>query len=173
MYGFRHAAFVAALCVLAGCGGGGGSVPQKVLGDFGIVERPDEYQSQAEQVRQNLAQVGPMELRRLNQQARQGEIKFQEEGLRGMYYKEVKVYEDYYPLDARATHNPSKRERGFDGFVEYTYQVYQSERRPSRTEAAAESATIPTGESGREVYRYRFNAGGIWNGSPGSPARRQ
>lgn len=169
----RYAAMLAALGILAGCGGGGGSVPQKVMGDLGLIERPDEYQSQAEAVRQNLNQVGPAELRRLNQQARHGEIKYQEEGLRGLYYKEVKIYEDFYALDARATHNTSRRERGFDGLVEYTYQIYQSERRPTRAEAAAESATIPTGETGRELYRYRFNAGGVWNGSPGTQVRRQ
>jgi hypothetical protein len=167
-----RAVALAALACLSACSGGGGSVPQKVLGDFGIVDRPDEYQSQAEQVRQNLSQVGPAELRRLNQQSRHGVIKYQEDGLRGMYYKEVKIYEDFYPLDARATNNTNKRERGFDGFVEYTYQIYQSERRPNRTEAAAETATIPTGETGKELYRYRFNSGGVWNGSPGTIARR-
>lgn len=166
------AVFVVALA-MHGCSSSPGGVGNKVLGDFGLIDRPDEYQSQADQVQKSLATVGPAELKRLNQKARQGTVKFQEDGLRGMYYKEVKVYEDFYPLDARATRSAAQRERGFDGFIDYTYQIYQSERRPTRTEAAAESATIPTGESGSETYRYNFSAGGVWDGNPGTQTRKK
>lgn len=170
---YRLLAAVLVIAVgLTGCSSPG-TVGNKVLGDFGIIDRPDEYQSQAEAVQKSLSNVGPSELRRLNQQSRQGTVKFQEDGLRGMYYKEVKVYEDFYPLDARATRNAAQRERGFDGFIEYNYQIYQSERRPTRTEAAAESATIPTGETGGETFRYNFSSGGVWDGNPGTQARKK
>ena len=45
--------------------------------------------------------------------------------------------------------------------------------KPTRTEAQAESATVPNGEEGRETYRYKFNSGGTWDGGKGEIARNQ
>lgn len=162
--------FVALLVcgALAGCGG----VGEKVLVDFGIKDAPEGYFMGSERVEQRLEQIGPAEIRRLNSAARRGEVKYQDDDLRGRYYKEVKVYENAYPLDARAAPNRSRAaERGYYGFIEYTYRVYQSRRVKTKAEARAQSADIPTNETGRETYRYRFDAGGDWNGEPGTLSR--
>ena len=161
------------LCLgLAACQRTPNQVFDKVLTDFGVREQPEGYVSGSDQVFQNLDVVGNTELKRLNLEERQGEIKFQEDGIRGMYYKEVKVYEAYYPIDAQPISRSVEGTRGYNGYIEYAYRVYQSPRRNSRVEAAAESANIPTDIQGRESYRYSFNASGAWNGGKGERTRR-
>ncbi len=157
---------------LAACQRSPKEVADKVLGDFGLRERPEGYVSGTEKVMVELEKVGASEIKRLNAEQSKSNVKFQSDGLRGMYYKEVKIYESYYPLDASSARRDSSGERGFHGYVEFTYRIYQSERRPTRTEALAESATIPTDETGREVYRYVFDGGGVWNGGRGQRIRR-
>lgn len=164
---------IAVVLVMCGCGGGGGGgVVDKVMTDFGMRERPEGYTEPSDRVFDKLDEVGKAELSRMNQRNRHGEIKFQEEqGLGGVFYKEVKVYEDYRPLDAQRLSRTSQRERGYVGYIDYSYRVYQSERRASRTEAQSLSANIPTGDRGRETYRYRFGAAGEWDGREGERAR--
>lgn len=157
--------------LLAACQRSPKEVADKVLGDFGLRERPEGYVAGTEKVMAELDRVGATEIKRLNAEQGKSTVKFQEDGLRGMYYKEVKVYESYYPLDASAARRESSGERGYHGYVEFTYRVYQSERRATRTEAMAEAATIPTDDTGREVYRYVFDGGGVWNGGRGQKTR--
>lgn len=169
----KRTAVALALAGLAGCATEQGSVMDKVLQDFGLQERPEGYVSSSDRVFERLSEVGQSELRRLNTQGRHGEVKFAEQdGIQGKFYKEVKVYENFYPLDATAAARTASGERGYIGYIEYGYQIYQSERKNTRAEAEAESANIPTGVTGREGYRYRFNSAGMWNGAPGEPARR-
>jgi hypothetical protein len=165
--------FVALACVVAGCGTDAGSVVEKVKYDFGIGEKPEGYVSTSDLVRQRLDAVGQMEMKRMNREARHGEIEFQDEGgLKGKYYKRVKVYENAIPLEASATSRGSTEDRGYVGYIEYTYHMYESARKNTRVEAEAEPATIRTGETGREVYRYRFGATGAWDGGEGERTRR-
>lgn len=160
------------IVLVAGCGGG----TNTVLQDFGIQKRPDDYVSGEDKVFERLGNVGKTELVRLNKDAARGEVKFEDGGpLRGKYYKEVKVYENYYPLEAQSSSSgragPNKQ-RGYAGFIEYAYRIYQSPRKNSRTEANALTADIPTPERGRETYRYRFNSSGTWLGGKGEAVRR-
>lgn len=161
--------------LLAGCTTGGhDSVMDKVMYDFGVGEAPEGYVSGADRVFERLAEVGDTEMKRLNTAGRHGEIKFQEDGLHGKFYKSVKVYENAYPLDAQSTsRNSQSRESGsYLGYIEYAYTVYESVRKDTRAEAAAESANIATSDTGRETYRYRFSEGGNWNGAKGEFTRR-
>jgi len=170
----RNGAFLACLLlsiVGAGCQRTPGEVANKVLTDFGIREPDENYVSGSDKVYERLRTVGESEMQRMNFEGREGEIQFEENGLRGMYYKEVREYTDFHPLDARADTAGTQRESGYTGYIEYSYRTLQSPRKPTRTEAAAESANIPTGETGREVYRYRFNSGGGWDGSKGERAK--
>lgn len=163
-------ACVAIACICAaGCGGATG----KVLQDFGIRERPEGYESGADRVMARMNDVGKSEMKRLNLRERRGEVRYDDrDALRGQYYKAVKVYERFYPLDANASGRTStSRVRGFVGYIEYSYSYYEGPRKISRTEAAAQVADIPTGEGGRETYRYRFNSGGAWNGAKGELIR--
>jgi len=158
---------------LAACQRGPDEVFDKVLVDFGLREKPEGYVSGADTVVDRLQAVGDTEMKRMNQEARHGEIKFQEDGLRGLYYKEVKVYERCYPLDAQPVSASSQTDsRGYVGYIEYAYRVYQSPRKSNRAEATAESATISTDEQGRETYRYNFGPGGVWDGGKGERARK-
>lgn len=160
-------------CVLCSCQRSPSEVFQKVKYDFGIGEKPEGYVTGSEMVMANLRKVGETELKRMNMQNRHGEVKFQEEeGLKGKFYKEVKVYDGFYPLDARAVAKAAEGDRGYIGLIEYSYRTYQSERFNTRAEAEAASAAIPTDQSGRETFRYKFSAGGVWNGSPGEATRR-
>jgi len=146
---------------------------QKVKYDFGIGEKPEGYVTGAELVMSNLSKVGDTEMKRMNMASRHGEIKFQDEGgLKGKFYKEVKVYDACYPLDARAVTKAAEGDRGYVGLIEYSYRVYQSERFSTRAEAEAASASIPTDISGRETFRYRFSASGVWDGAPGELTRK-
>ena len=169
----KKLALVAVCALLCSCQRTPGEVMQKVKYDFGIGEKPEGYVSGAERVMQNLDKVAQTEMKRMNIEGRHGEVQFQEEeGLRGSYYKQVKLYEDFYPLDARATSKAAEGGRGYLGYIEYTYRVCQSERKPNRTEAAAASATIRTNQTGRETFRYTFSPGGVWDGKKGEKTRR-
>ena len=158
----------------AGCAGQNGQTPMEtVMTDFGLKEKPEGYVSGSDKVYERLNDVGATEMKRMNSEARLGEVKVEEDGLQVKYYKEVKEYVSYYPLDAQAKSRASDRERGYVGYLEYRYRILQGPRKPTRTEAQAESATIPTGDEGRETYRYRFNAGGAWDGGKGELTRGQ
>lgn len=160
--------FVVCVCI-AGCGG----AANKVLQDFGIQNRPEGYVSGSDRVMERMNDVGKSELNRLNLQNRRGEVRYDDtDRLHGKYYKVVKVYERFYPLDANASGRTSaKRQRGFVGYIDYSYSYYESPRKTLRAEAAIEVADIPTGEGGRETYRYRFDAAGTWNGGKGELIR--
>jgi len=152
---------------VGGCQRSPGEVANKVLTDFGIREPDEGYVSGSDKVYARLRSVGESEMQRMNFEGREGEIKFEEDGLRGMFYKEVKEYTDFHPLDARADTAGTQREGGYTGYIEYSYRILRGVRKPTRVEAAAESANIPTGDTGREVFRYRFNSGGGWDGGKG------
>lgn len=164
---------ILAIVVLApaGCQRSAGEVANKVLGDFGLKERPEDYVAPSDAVFQRLDGVAQTEMQRMNYENRAGEIKFEEDGLRGTYYKEVKEYVDSHPVEARADTAGTQRESGYTGYIEYSYRILQSPRRPTRTEAVGESASIPTGDTGREVYRYRFGSGGAWDGRKGEKTK--
>lgn len=158
--------------LLSGCTSTPGEIAEKVAYDFGMGEKPEGYVSGADRVMESLTQVAENEMKRMNLAQRHGEVRFQDEGgLRGSYFKEVKTYESFYPLDARAVSKSVDGDRGFVGYIEYTYRVYQSERKSNRTEAAAASANIATPNTGRETFRYRFSSGGAWDGRPGELTR--
>lgn len=167
--------FVAMGILLSACSSGReGGVVNNVMSDFGLKAKPEGYQSEADQVMQRLGNVGPAELKRLNIAEQQGHVKFQQDGeLKGKYYKEVKVYESFYPTDAQAVSRAgnSDADRGFTGFIDYAYRMYQSPRKASSSEAEAESASIPTDITGRETYRYNFGGSGEWNGGKGEKVR--
>ncbi len=164
---------LAAVCVaLAACQSGSGSVTEKVLADFGLRDHPEGYVSGSDRVFEELDNVGATELKRLNAAERHGEVLFEGEGVRGRFHKEVKVYESFHPVDVRAVTGGGPRDRGFTGLVEYRYRVYRGEPKSTRTEAAAESASIATDVEGREVYRYNFSPGGVWDGARGELTRR-
>mgnify|MGYP001157748076 CR=1 FL=1 len=148
-----------------------GSVVNKVLSDFGLREKPEGYVSGADKAFPTLNTIAPDEMARLNLEERQGTIEFQEESsLKGKFYKRVKVYEDYYPLEV--TH-AGGQDRGFTGYIDYKYRIYESERKDTRVEAANEVATIPTDETGRETYRYSLSHSGDWNGEKGERTKNK
>ncbi len=163
----------ALLCVfVVSCASDSGSVVEKVKYDFGIGEKPEGYESGSDRVMSRLDGVGKTEMKRMNLEGRHGEVKFQEEGnLGGKYYKEVKMYEDFRPMDARAVTRTTHGERGYVGYIQYDFQVFQSPRTANRVEAEASSANIRTDISGRETYRYNFSASGAWDGAPGEQTR--
>ena len=152
------------LC-FAGCSTEGGGVGQKVLADFGIGEHPEGYVSGSDKVYQQLDTVGQTEMKRMNAEGREGRIKFEQDGLKGRYFKEVKVYESAHPVDVKAS--TASVDRGFVGFVEYEFRMYHGEAKPTRVEAAAQSADISTDTTGREMMRYNFGVGGAWDGGKG------
>ena len=160
---------------IVGCAGQNGQTPMgTVMSDFGLKEKPEGYVSGADKVYERLNAVGETEMKRMNLTERLGTVKVEEDGLQVKYYKEVKEYVSYYPLDAKSNSRTVDRDRGgYVGYVEYRYRILQGPRKPTRTEAQAESATIPSGEEGKETYRYKFNGGGVWNGGKGERARRQ
>ncbi len=166
------AVFLALVTGATGCQTPPEGVTNKVLADFGLRDRPEGYVSGSDQVFERLDEVGQTEIRRLNLENRNGTIEFIEEGLRGHFYKQVKVYEEFTPVDARAitTRGPSDS-RSYQGYIEYRYRMYQSPYTSNRTEAQAASATIPTETEGREVYRYKFGLGGVWDGAKGELSR--
>jgi hypothetical protein len=171
MHAKRAAAMLMMLGVvalIAGCASGPGDVMEKVAYDFGMGEKPEGYVTGTDLVMANLRKIGDNEISRLNLEGRHGDVKFQDMGgLQGKYYKQVRRYEDAYPLDARALSKTTDGGRGYAGFIQYTYAVYESERFASRTEAANAPASIRTAESGRETRKYNFSGGGVWDGRPG------
>lgn len=157
----------------AGCSSAPDGIGNKVLQDFGLRERPEGYVSGADRVFDRLTQVGRAELKRMNAEGRHGEVKFESAGgLRSKYYKEVKVYKEFYPLDSQPAARTATGDRGYVGYIEYSYEILEGARRNNRTEAAAENASIPTDNVGRETYRYSFNTGGVWSGGKGDKVRR-
>lgn len=160
------------LSFLAGCQTPEEGVVNKVLADFGLRERPEGYVSGSDSVEARLDGVGNAELKRLNFASRQGEVKFEQDGIRGLYYKEVKVYEDFAPLDAQPVNKTSMGERGYAGYIQFTYRLHQSERKSNKAEALAATADIPVGEPQHEVYRYTFGPAGAWNGAEGELTKR-
>jgi hypothetical protein len=165
---FRAGVCIFLAAALVSCASDSGGVVDKVLVDFGIKEKPEGYVEPSDRVYTKLDMVGKAELKRLNQANQNGEIKFQEgDGVGGKYYKEVKIYESFHPLDAQRQQRANMSDAGYTGVVEYTYMIYQSARKSNRTEAAAEQASIRTGKGGREAYRYHFNSAGEWLGGSG------
>lgn len=154
--------------VFAGCGG---NVGQTVMQDFGLQERPDDYVSGTDRVMQSMQVVGETELKRLNTENRRGELVYDDsENLQGRFYKKVKVYTRAYPLEASPEARRSNRKNsGYVGIIEYSYQIYEGRREPNRTEAEAADAEIPTGITGRDRFRYRFTSSGNWTGNKGEP----
>ena len=153
---------------------GCGSVGNTVLQDFGLQERPEGYESGSDQVMKNMTAVGKTEMKRLNLEGRRGEIKFEESELdgSGVYYKEVKIYENFYPLEANpGSRNSQSKSAGYIGYMEFAYEYYQSPRKKNRVEAEAAATTIPSRNRGRDAFRYRFNSGGVWNGGKGERMR--
>ena len=157
--------------MLVACQTDSGSVTEKVLADFGLAERPEGYESGADRVFEQMDSVGATEIKRLNAVERHGEILFEGEGVRGKYYKQVKVYESYYPLDVQAVTGGGTRERGFTGLIEYRYRMFKGAPKSTQAEAAAEPANIETNEEGKEIYRYNFSTGGVWNGGNGERSK--
>jgi len=168
---------IVAFCVVAallwGCQRSPNQVVDKVLVDFGVREKPEGYVSTRDTVFAKMPAVAKTEIKRLNQEALQGEIKFQEErGLKGKYYKEVKVYEDFYPADVQPASKSTPQERSYYGYIEYEYRIHQGVPKSNRIEAEAEPATIPTDQRGRESYRYTFSPTGAWDGAKGRKTNR-
>lgn len=160
------------LCLfLSGCQTGGGSVADKVLADFGLKEHPEGHVSRTDMAFEQLDLVGTTEMKRMNHAGRHGEIKFEGDGRRGNYYKQVKVYYAYQALDAKVATDAGSRNRGFTGTVQYRYRIYESERRPTQAEAATLTADRETSEEGREIYRYNFSSGGVWDGAAGEKTK--
>ena len=99
--------------MVAGCASSPGGVGNKILQDFGIRERSEDYVSGKDTVFARLDDVGKTEMKRLNLGERSGEVKFEEQGdLRGKYYKEIKVYQNHYPVDVDATWRTRALDRG-------------------------------------------------------------
>jgi hypothetical protein len=161
----QHFGMVILCLAAAGCG----STGDKVLQDFGIKDRPEDYVSGADRVMVTMQEVGKVEMDRLNAAQRRGEVQYDNsDPLHGRYFRRVRVYESYHPLDANAATRTSQNQPvSFIGYMEYAFQVYESERVETRTEAATLAADIPTGRRGRETYRYKFDSAGTWNGARG------
>ncbi len=152
------------LCV-AGCKTEGGGIGQKVLADFGLAEHPEGYVSGSDRVYQQLDTVGQTEMKRMNAESREGQVKFEQDGLRGRYFKEIKVYEAARPVDVKAS--TASADRGFVGFIEYEYRMYRGEAKSTRAEASAQTADVSTDTTGKETMRYNFNTSGSWDGGKG------
>jgi hypothetical protein len=163
------------LCLaICSCVRSPGEVVDKVLADFGVGERPEGYVSGSDTVEDRLRAVGQTELKRLNMENRDGTIEFQDAaGLQGKFYKQVKVYEKAFPVEATAVSKSGPGgDRGYSGYIDYQYRIYESERRNTRTEAAALDANIRTDQTGRERLRYYFTPAGTWDGAEGTPVKR-
>jgi hypothetical protein len=111
-------------------------------------------------------------MKRMNAAGRRGEIRFQDEGgLQGKYYKEVKVYESFQAVDAQPYSTGTGGDRGYYGYIDYTYHLFQSERTPNKAEAEAKTADIRTDKTGHETFKYKFGGGGVWDGHEGELSR--
>ena len=145
----------------------------KVLRDFGIRDRPEGFETGESRAMTRLNEVGNVEMKRLNLAGRRGEVKFESTGgIQGKYYKEVKVYDNFYPLDVRPAARTSTGPGGYVGFIEYSYRLLQSARKSNRAQASAETASIGSDIRGRETYRYHLNSAGVWSGGNGELVRR-
>lgn len=166
----RRLAAIILSAAAAGCGSTGG----KVLQDFGIQERPEDYVSGADRVMVSMQDVGKVEMDRMNAAQRRGEVLFDDsDPLKGKYFRRVREYVSFHPLDANAATRTSQNQPvGFLGYIEYDYEVFESTRADTRTEASTLPADIPTGRRGRETYRYKFDSGGGWNGGRGEPFKQ-
>jgi hypothetical protein len=69
----------------------------------------------SDKVVERLNEIGEVEMKRMNQAERLGEVQVEEDGLQVNYYKLVKEYVSYYPVEASATSRASDRDRGFCG----------------------------------------------------------
>ncbi|MCA1902429.1 MAG: hypothetical protein LDL53_09485 [Candidatus Hydrogenedens sp.] len=163
---------IALLVIMTSCQSGPeGGVVNKVLTDFGLKEKPEGYVSESDKVFQRLGEVGATELQRLNTENRHGTIKFEQKGVRGEYYKEVKVYQQYYPIDAKPVSHSGESGQSYTATIGYSYSTYRSASKPTRAEAEEADADIPTGIEGREIYRYNLGPGGVWNGEKGQKVK--
>lgn len=161
------------LLLLCSCQSSPDEVMNKVLVDFGLREKPEGYVSGSDMVFKRLDAVGSAEIKRMNLAEQHGAVKFQQDGgLRGKYYKEVKVYERYFPKDVQAVSRSSVGETGYVGYLDYEYRMYQSPRVDTSAEAAAATADVPTDVTGRDTYRYTFSGGGEWNAAKGEKVRK-
>jgi len=155
--------------LVTGCQTG---VVNTVLVHWGIRQAPEGTPNETDKIFNKLASVGEIEIKRMNQENQRGKILFQDKGdMRGKYYKESKVYENYFPVDVETASRVRGEDQGFVGFIEYSYRIYQSERKTNRTEAEAQAPCIPTDQTGRERYRYAFGPTGEWNSRKGQRAR--
>ena len=166
----RKLFIVPLILVMAGCGS---NVGQTVMQDFGLQDRPDDYVSGEDRVFQSMRAVGDTELKRLNTENRRGEIVYEDAGnLQGKYYKRVKRYDRAYPLDATPEGRRSNRVvQGYSAIIEYSYEIYEGRRESNRTNAEATDAEIPSGERGRDRFRYHFSTSGNWDGNEGEQIR--
>lgn len=158
-----------AVTMLPGCSSPPGGVGNKVLTDFGIREKAEGTSTGTDIVYQKLPDVGKSEIDRLNAIERRGTIKFKQDGLRGVYVKRVKRYENAYPIDATpiSTNSQTSTLAGYNGYIEYAYRYFESAPKESSTEAQTVDADIPTDEQGRETFRYSFGPSGTWDGGKG------
>ncbi|MCX8064909.1 MAG: hypothetical protein N3G21_07020 [Candidatus Hydrogenedentes bacterium] len=148
-----------------------GGVVNKVLSDFGIREKPEGYLSETDKIFQRLSEIGNTELKRFNQESRKGEVKFEQKGPRGEYYKEVKVYEQFFPLDVNPVSHSGEAGQSYIATIQYSYRVFRSAPKPTRIEAQDAIADIPTGVEGKETYRYTLGPSGVWNGEKGQKVK--
>ena len=164
---------LSACLAVCSCSSAPDGVMNKVLVDFGLRAQPEGHTSGTDRVFERLDAVGQAEMKRMNLAEQHGSIKFQRQNeLRGKFYREVKVYESFYPTDARPVSRTAGRDGGHHGYIEFAYRLHQSARKNTRAEAAAETASIPTDETGREMFRYTFGSSGNWDGSKGARAKR-
>ena len=171
----KYVVLTAILAMLTSCATSApDGVLNKVMTDFGLKEKPEGYVSGSDKVLEQLNTVGPAEMKRMNIAEQHGATKFQKlSDIKGVYYKEVKVYESFHPYDAQAiTGASSETDRGYYGYIEYAYRIYQSERKDTTAAADAATADIPTDTVGRESYRYAFGSGGAWNGGKGERVKK-
>lgn len=171
----RKLSLIILVMALGACQGSRpGSVMDNVLSDFGLKERPEGYESTSDRVMKDLENVGKTDIKRLNMESRAGEIAFEETGdFQGLYYKRIKVYQNYYPLDAAAKPRRNREPGGYTGRIEYSYRIYEGARKRNRTLAAAEDAKLQTNETGHEIYRYDFTSAGTWRGGKGELVKRR
>ncbi len=161
------------LCMCVAFAGCQSRAMRKIKYDFGIGEKPEGYHVPSDRVTAKLPSVAKTEMKRMNLKDRRGEIKFQQQGnYKGKYYKEIKVYESFTPLEVQPIHRGSDTQRGYIGYISYTYRIHQSERKSNKTEARAAPAVIRTTISGNETYRYRFGSSANWDGQEGERTRK-
>lgn len=170
----KKVVLAALVCIgLASCQTPEGGVVNKVLTDFGVRKAPEGQPSATDEIFQRLGAVGATEMKRMNSELLKGQVKFQQESdVKGKYYKEIKVYQSFYPVEVKNVSRAGESESGYDGYIEYAYCMQQSMRRATAVEAEAESADIPTSTTGRDQYRYHFRAGGEWDGAKGEKVKR-